>query len=491
MSVGTGMVTLDDFTWTAPGTMTLPGGTRRRVGYDGLLRVTSINATSPADALIQNYSYTYDDAGNIRKKDTEHGAYAYSYDKLDRLIGSDNPHLSDESFTYDAVGNRLSSAAVNGSWLYNENNELLQAGNRAEYKYDAAGNLIEKKTAKKTLTFSYDLDNRLSEVHADGVLIARYVYDPFGRRIWKEVRGSRTYFHYSDSGLVAEINSNGNIQKSYGYRPDSPWGTDPLFVRENGKNYWFLNDHLGTPQQIVAENGGVVWKAQYQVFGKAEVDSSSSVTNNLRFPGQYHDEETGLYYNWNRYYDPESGRYTQVDPIGFEGGINIYIYSINNTLMFTDPYGLKVYLCCREIQVSPFLDKIAKSCGYRHCFIRTYSKEAGMGPANNGPLPAWPLGIPTSINNHNGQSINSICEEVKDVDESCVNRELAIGKSTGDWSPSNNCNTVANNILNKCKKKGADLCTGIIFDNREPGPIPGPIYPWGADGPIQTPIHTE
>ena len=173
-------------------------------------------------------------------------------------------------------------ADVSGGWLYSENNELLRAGTRAEYKYDAAGNLIEKKTAGKTLAFSYDLDNRLSEVHADGVLIARYVYDPFGRRIWKEVRGNRTYFHYSDNGLVAEINSNGNIQKSYGYRPDSPWGTDPLFVRENGKNYWFLNDHLGTPQQIVAENGGVVWKAQYQVFGKAEVSQNTTVTRRCR-----------------------------------------------------------------------------------------------------------------------------------------------------------------------------------------------------------------
>ena len=63
----------------------------------------NINATSPADALIQSYNYTYDDAGNIRKKDTEHGAYAYSYDKLDRLIRSDNPVLTDESFTYDQV----------------------------------------------------------------------------------------------------------------------------------------------------------------------------------------------------------------------------------------------------------------------------------------------------------------------------------------------------------------------------------------------------
>ena len=93
----------------------------------------------------------------------------------------------------------------------------------------------------------------------------------------------------------------------------------------------------------MAENGGVVWKAQYQVFGKAEVDSSSSVTNNLRFPGQYHDEETGMHYNWNRYYDPENGRYTQVDLIGFRGGLHLYIYANIKPIKLIDNLGLACF----------------------------------------------------------------------------------------------------------------------------------------------------
>lgn len=157
-------------------------------------------------------------------------------------------------------------------------------------------------------------------------------------------------------------------------------------MREGGKNYWFLNDHLGTPQQIVAENGGVVGKAQYAAFGKAEVDSGATVTNNLRFPGQYYDEETGLHYNWNRYYDAESGRYIQTDPIGFRGkDINMYRYANGNTNLNYDKNGL--YFECEEhilrsewrtdarTEISPFLDGV-----FNYRYIRLIGPKFGLSP---------------------------------------------------------------------------------------------------------------
>ena len=330
IGLGSHMATIDAYTWTAPGSMTLPGGVKRNYGHDGFLRLIAQNATDPADNPVLNHAYQYNDRGNMARKATEHGDYAYAYDILDRLITSQNPGLPDESFTYDKVGNRLSAGDTIGPWSYNANNELLGV-DAATYRYDDHGNLIEKTQPGKTLTFAYDLDNRLSEVKENSAALATYGYDPFGRRIWKEVHGQRTYFHYSDQGLVAELDATGALLKSYGYKPGSPWGTDPLYVRQGGKNHWYLTDHLGTPQQVVAENGAVVWQAQYEVFGNAEVDAGSSIINNLRFPGQYYDSETGLYYNWNRYYDPETGRYTQTDPIGFDGGdVNLYGYAKNN-----------------------------------------------------------------------------------------------------------------------------------------------------------------
>ena len=104
--------------------------------------------------------------------------------------------------------------------------------------------------------------------------------------------------------------------------------------------YFFINDHLGTPQKIVNSAGEVMWAGFYQPFGKAWA-YPATVTNNFRFPGQYYDAETGLYYNWNRYYDPDTGRYITADPIGLEGGVNLYAYVMGNPVNLTDPEGLK------------------------------------------------------------------------------------------------------------------------------------------------------
>jgi RHS repeat-associated protein len=171
-------------------------------------------------------------------------------------------------------------------------------------------------------------------------LISSYYYDPFGRRLWKEVAGVRTYFVYADEGLVAEVDVAGNVVRSYGYKPGSTWSTDPLFMKVGGEYYFYQNDHLGTPQKLTAVNGAVVWSTKYSSFGEADVGISSSITNNLGFAGQYFDSETGLHYNWHRYYDPKTGRYLTPDPIGLQGGINLYAYVLNDPINAVDPLGL-------------------------------------------------------------------------------------------------------------------------------------------------------
>jgi RHS repeat-associated protein len=200
-------------------------------------------------------------------------------------------------------------------------------------------------------------------------VIARYYYDPFGRRLWKEVGGARTYFHYSDEGLVGEYDSAGVETKVYGWRPGSTWSTDPVFMKVGNQYCWYHNDHLGTPQKLTTSSGAVVWSAKYSSFLEATVDASSTIMNNLRAPGQYFDIETGLYYNFNRYYDTKLGRYNRIDPIGIVAARNHYWYSDCNPLKNIDPEGLqtkkrneKKYNECVEEAEKKCEDDLRKTC---------------------------------------------------------------------------------------------------------------------------------
>jgi RHS repeat-associated protein len=114
--------------------------------------------------------------------------------------------------------------------------------------------------------------------------------------------------------------------------------------------YYYHNDHLGTPKVVTNQAKAVVWDADYSPFGPI----SSYVTNTLpagidqpfRFPGQYQDSITGLYYNWNRYYMPEEGRYNRVDLLKFSScslksfDMLAYSYSRNNPIKYIDISGL-------------------------------------------------------------------------------------------------------------------------------------------------------
>lgn len=94
--------------------------------------------------------------------------------------------------------------------------------------------------------------------------------------------------------------------------------------------------------------GVVVWQARYDSFGNADIQVEA-VTSNLRFPGQYYDAETGLHYNFNRYYDPRLGRYLRTDPLGLDGGdVNLYAYCMGNPVTGMDVMGLE--MTAREMQ---------------------------------------------------------------------------------------------------------------------------------------------
>ncbi|MCP4581005.1 MAG: RHS repeat protein [candidate division Zixibacteria bacterium] len=337
-----GFITYSDYDWGRPSSIILPGGTTRELIYDHLMRINSIEVKSPDQNELMNYKYTYDKMSNILSKETEHGRYTYGYDDLYRLTSAANSVQNDEAFTYDAVGNRLTSGNTSGEWTYNANNELKNHGNRS-YVYDVNGNMTQKTDNGVVTKYFYNIEDRLVRVeNGFSSIIAKYYYDPFGRRLWKDVNSSRIYFHYAKVGLVGEYDANGAEIKTYGYTPDSIWTSDPLFLAIDNNYFFFQNDHLGAPIKSINIKGEANWAAKYSSFGMADVGLSQININNLRFPGQYYDQETGLHYNKWRYYDSSVGRYLKVDPIGSLGGINFFNYAMNNPINNFDQTGLIV-----------------------------------------------------------------------------------------------------------------------------------------------------
>lgn len=354
LPAGFGNITFNSYLWTVPAQITMPGGTARNQTYDGLLRLKTLAVKDPGQSQVMGYQYGYDLTGNIVAKATEQGTTNYSYDALDRLTGasytgSTGSPQANEGYTYDPVANRITdSKTATATWTYNANNQLITAGTTT-YTYDDNGNTAsqtDSANAANTKNYAYDTDNRLVEVRdSSNALIAAYSYDPFGRRLSKDTGNSKTYYFYSAEGLIAEADASGQITKSYGYAPGSTFVTNPLWLKTNNiagtpAYYTYQNDHLGTPMKLLNQSGQTVWSATYDAFGKATVDAASTVTNNLRFPGQYEDAETNLHYNWQRYYSAKEGRYIESDPIGLRGGINGYTYVYGNPLMWSDPYGL-------------------------------------------------------------------------------------------------------------------------------------------------------
>ena len=124
--------------------------------------------------------------------------------------------------------------------------------------------------------------------------------------------------------------------------PDGIWGTAPVFQIQSNQFYFYDNDHLGTPHKLSDTNGTIAWSADYTPFGRATTSAVATVINNLRFPGQYFDAETGLHQNRFRDYDVASGRYVTTDIIGLSGGLNLFNYGHNNPLRWIDSMGLFV-----------------------------------------------------------------------------------------------------------------------------------------------------
>jgi RHS repeat-associated protein len=310
------------------------------------------------------------------------------------------------------------------------------------------------------LGIEWDAENRLLAVKQGSTTLASFTYNGSGKRVTKTA-GSATHTYIYDAEdiveefIVRELLSGGNIKYFHGPGIDQPLAKQEVsgMVIEPIVSY-YVADHLGSIARVTNAAGVPVLSQQYDPWGNL---TEGATADGYSFTGREWDPETGLYYYRARYYDPKIGRFISEDPIGFDGGINFFAYVANSPAIAADPSGLTVQRCCRPLSVNPAVNFGAQMCGLQHCFITTGTQTGGMGPANpNDPRAQrrCPIGTPTRIIPHPGQSASAQCADVPNVDEECVNKILRSQHNTGPWGPSNNCNTLVAMIIAACSKGG-------------------------------------
>ncbi|MGE7911737.1 DUF4329 domain-containing protein [Lysinibacillus xylanilyticus] len=246
-------------------------------------------------------------------------------EKTDRVYGAGSRLLEtrDATFSYDEEGNLVQKVEKNGdTWKYEYNgngmmSKVIKPDNtEVTFKYDSLGRRIEKCSDEKTMKFIWDGNTILHE-----------------------------YFLRNNSDEFEDLEEYSSQNKSE--IPDNlvTWVFNDGFVPSakitNEGNYSIISDYLGSPVEAFDDEGKKVWSAELDIYGRVVEFTGKQDFIPFRYQGQYEDIEIGLYYNRFRYYDPEQGSYTQIDPIGLAGGNPTLYGYVGNPNISIDPLGLR------------------------------------------------------------------------------------------------------------------------------------------------------
>ena len=320
----------------------LPGGVtasweRDRLGRPAVRRVN--RGGTPALPELE-YRWEQDDRLSALI-DAARGPTLFQHDARARLVSAQHPDGRVEHRAPDAVGNLYRDPSRRDR-VYGPGGELREAGG-TQYRHDADGNLIEKLTSEGARwTYAWDAAGQLREVTRPDGRKVTFAYDALGRRVAKRYGDQETRWIWDGDVPLHELSSlEGPV--TWIFEPES---FAPLGRLQGARRHAIVTDHLGTPAAMFDDAGEIAWRAQLDLYGATKADVARTPCP-WRWPGQYEDEETGLYYNRFRYYDPEAGRYISQDPIGLAGGTDLYGY-VPDSLTWTDPLGLtdveKIYV---------------------------------------------------------------------------------------------------------------------------------------------------
>ncbi|MCC5859763.1 MAG: DUF1566 domain-containing protein [Ectothiorhodospiraceae bacterium] len=268
---------------------------------------------------------------------SEH-VYVYEYDARRRLAAVYRNGQLVERYHYDANGNRERySSTERGrhdvTASYTAGDQLVESGG-STYAYDDNGRLRSRTTAGETTRYHYSSLGRLERVELPGRTV-EYRHNALGNRVAKLIDGDvvEMYLWQDKTTLLATYDGEGNLRQRFEY----VLGHVPSRFTQDGATYYLLSDHLGSPRIITDAQGAVVRAMDYDAYGNIIRDSNPDFTIPFGFAGGLHDPDTGLIRFGYRDYDPDTGRWTARDPIGFAGGdTNLYGYVLNDPVNWID-----------------------------------------------------------------------------------------------------------------------------------------------------------
>jgi RHS repeat-associated protein len=302
--------------------------------------------------------YSYDVRGQLSSViDSTHGSARYYYDPSERLIGIGKASES-ELYELDPTGNiaRTSVQQAHSKTVvernYDPGNRLVKSEN-TRFEYDSNGRLIKKiddysSASPRIWHYKWNgLSQLVSLTTADGG-VWRYTYDAFGRRLTKSGPGKSLRYVWNKFLLLHEIDNATKQHTTWLFQPQAPF---PLGQYRDKKFHSIICDQAGTPKELVDERGTVT-RIERNAWGNPAGNLNSTAQCPLGFQGQYFDDESGLYYNRFRYYDPAYARFISQDPKSLFGGFNLYLYC-PDPFRDVDPLGLDSRALDNALQGKP------------------------------------------------------------------------------------------------------------------------------------------
>lgn len=385
------------FTHDAAGreTQRAVGGVTLTQRWDETDRLTGQTVTSPGDELLQHRSYAYRPDGYVTEiRELTSGTRHFDLDPAGRVTGV-QAHGWTERYAYDAAGNQTRAEAPGhpdaGARVHE--GTLVRSAGRTTYEHDAAGRLVSRTRrllSGRTRTWSYtwDAHDRLTEAVTPDGETWTYTYDPLGRRLIRTgPEGRPLTFAWDMTRLAEEVTEDG-AARTWEYAPATHRPLTQV-TSELGVTHYraVVTDATGTPTELFTPDGHPTWHHRTTLWGTPLPAPTTPETCPLRFPGQYADAETGLHYNFHRYYDPATARYLTPDPLGLSPSPHDFTYVIN-PYSWSDPLGLKE--CPKDKKTPPRLSDPWPQ-GLRKTFVKAYEDiRAGGGERQTDPHTGQP-----------------------------------------------------------------------------------------------------